>query len=219
MRGEMEETSRSRGKRVLEREGIDRRAMRKKLLLQQEENDGIRSSTKELFLQLVEDIAETVRRLCRESELQKHLEFRKDIPRSELVLSSRRTVLQGVVAPQNYCRCDCCGEGYARRRSVRNREPSFKRDDATILYDVFKMTGKTTTVAELKEGFSAAFDQSSETEEVINARFWDCLTTFQYVGFLSIDEKNDKITKLDFALSSVCNKHSTQSHAGSYSRG
>lgn len=99
-----------------------------------------------------------------------------------------------------------------------NSDPSFKRDDATILYDVFKTVGKTTTVAELKEGFCVAFDQSSESEEVINARFWDSLTTFQYIGFLSIDEKNDKITKLDFALSSVCNKHPTQSHADSYSR-
>ena len=62
-----------------------------------------------------------------------------------------------------------------------------------------------------------AFEKSSETEEVVDARFWDALTTFQYLGFLSIDEKNDKVTKLDFALSSVCNKHSIQSHAGSYS--
>lgn len=111
MRGEMEETSRNRGKRVLERKETDRRAMRKKLLLQQEENDGIRGSTKELFLQLIEDVAETVRRLCRESELQAILEFREDIPRSELVLSNRRTVLQGIATPQSYCRCDCCGEG------------------------------------------------------------------------------------------------------------
>ena len=79
------------------------------------------------------------------------------------------------------------------------------------------MVGKTTTVAELKEGFCVAFEKSSETEEVVDARFWDALTTFQYLGFLSIDEKNDKVTKLDFALSSVYNKHSIQSHAGSYS--
>lgn len=79
------------------------------------------------------------------------------------------------------------------------------------------MVGKTTTVAELKEGFCVAFEKSSEIEEVVDARFWDALTTFQYLGFLSIDEKNDKVTKLDFALSSVCNKHSIQNHAGSYS--
>ena len=35
------------------------------------------------------------------------------------------------------------------------------------------MVGKTTTVAELKEGFCVAFEKSSEIEEVVDARFWD----------------------------------------------
>ena len=106
----MAATSHNRGRRVLAREETDRRAMRKKLLQQQEENDGIRGSTKEQFLQLIEDVAETVRRQCRESELLKVLELREDVPRSELVLMNRRTVLQGIAVPQSYSRCDCCGE-------------------------------------------------------------------------------------------------------------
>ena len=51
---------------------------------------------------------------------------------------------------------------------------------------------------ELRKQFYAYFKH--EKKEILEARFWDCLTTFQYLGFLEISANEEKIIKLDFAF-------------------
>lgn len=87
---------------------------------------------------------------------------------------------------------------------------SSANDDVCILYGVFKDMGKMMKVDELKKQFYSVFlkDDAAANKTLIEARFWDSITTLQYLGFLSLDDTNEKVTKMDFALSSVFNKQS-----------
>ena len=79
---------------------------------------------------------------------------------------------------------------------------SSKSEDISILYDLFKSVGKTIQVDDLKKQFYSVFlkDDKSVSQLLIEARFWDSITTLQYLGFLSLDDNNEKAVKLDFAL-------------------
>ena len=87
---------------------------------------------------------------------------------------------------------------------------SSANDDVCILYGVFKDMGKMMKVDELKKQFYSVFlkDDAAANKTLIEARFWDSITTLQYLGFLSLDDTNEKVTKMDFALSSVFSKQS-----------
>ena len=87
---------------------------------------------------------------------------------------------------------------------------SSANDDVCILYGLFKDMGKMMKVDELKKQFYSVFlkDDAATNKTLIEARFWDSITTLQYLGFLSLDDTNEKVTKMDFALSSVFNKQS-----------
>ena len=78
-----------------------------------------------------------------------------------------------------------------------------KSEDITILYDIFKNMGKMIQVDDLKNEFYSIFNSGDKQE--IEARFWDSLTTLQYIGFLMLSDNDERVTKLDFALSTVCN--------------
>ena len=58
--------------------------------------------------------------------------------------------------------------------------------------------GKVIEVGEIRKSFYSYFKKMDK--EVIEARFWDSLTTLQYLGFLELSKTEDKIVKLDFAL-------------------
>lgn len=85
---------------------------------------------------------------------------------------------------------------------LRNSVLSSKSEDISILYDLFKSVGKTIQVDDLKKQFYSVFlkDDKSVSQLLIEARFWDSITTLQYLGFLSLDDNNEKAVKLDFAL-------------------
>lgn len=85
---------------------------------------------------------------------------------------------------------------------LRNSVLSSKSEDISILYDLFKSVGKTIQVDDLKKQFYSMFlkDDKSVNQLLIEARFWDSITTLQYLGFLSLDNNNEKAVKLDFAL-------------------
>ena len=85
---------------------------------------------------------------------------------------------------------------------LRNSVLSSKSEDISILYDLFKSVGKTIQVDDLKKQFYSVFlkDDKSASQLLIEARFWDSITTLQYLGFLSLDDNNEKAVKLDFAL-------------------
>ena len=87
---------------------------------------------------------------------------------------------------------------------------SSANDDVCILYGLFKDMGKMMKVDELKKQFYSVFlkDDAATNKTLIEARFWDSITTLQYLGFLSLDDTNEKVTKMDFALSSVFSKQS-----------
>ena len=87
---------------------------------------------------------------------------------------------------------------------------SSANEDACILYGLFKEMGKLMKVDELKKQFYFVFlkDDADADKTLIEARFWDSITTLQYLGFLSLDDTNVKVTKMDFALCPVSNKHS-----------
>lgn len=91
-----------------------------------------------------------------------------------------------------------------------------KSEDITILYDIFKNMGKMIQVDDLKNEFYSIFNSGDKQE--IEARFWDSLTTLQYIGFLMLSDNDERVTKLDFALSTVCNKHDTPDLLDSYNR-
>ena len=74
-------------------------------------------------------------------------------------------------------------------------------DDITILYNCFIAAGKVTEVSSLRKQFYAYFEGD---ENVTEARFWDSLTTLQYLGFLELSKNEDKVIRLDFALWCVC---------------
>ena len=76
-----------------------------------------------------------------------------------------------------------------------------KSEDITILYDIFKNMGKMIQVDDLKNEFYSIFNSGDKQE--IEARFWDSLTTLQYIGFLMLSDNDERVTKLDFALSTV----------------
>lgn len=102
------------------------------------------------------------------------------------------------------------------RISVINRSITAKNEDVTILYDIFKNMGKVILVNDLKNDFYAIFNSGNRKE--VEARFWDSLTTLQYMGFLTLSDNDEKVTKLDFALLSVCNIHLTPNLLDSYNR-
>ena len=85
---------------------------------------------------------------------------------------------------------------------LRNRVLSSKNEDISILYDLFKSVGKTIQVDDLKKQFYSVFlkDDKNANQLLFEARFWDSITTLQYLGFLSLDDNNEKAVKLDFAL-------------------
>ena len=85
---------------------------------------------------------------------------------------------------------------------LRNRVLSSKNEDISILYDLFKSVGKTIQVDDLKKQFYSVFlkDDKNANQLLIEARVWDSITTLQYLGFLSLDDNNEKAVKLDFAL-------------------
>lgn len=58
--------------------------------------------------------------------------------------------------------------------------------------------GKVIEVNELRKQFYAFFGK--EGREVTEARFWDSLTTLQYLGFLELNANEDRVMKLDFAI-------------------
>lgn len=102
------------------------------------------------------------------------------------------------------------------RISVINRSITAKNEDVTILYDIFKNMGKVILVKDLKNDFYAIFNSGNRKE--VEARFWDSLTTLQYMGFLTLSDNDEKVTRLDFALLSVCNIHPTPNLLDSYNR-
>lgn len=53
-------------------------------------------------------------------------------------------------------------------------------------------------VNELRKQFFSYFGK--EGREVTEARFWDSLTTLQYLGFLELNANEDRVMKLDFAI-------------------
>ena len=55
---------------------------------------------------------------------------------------------------------------------------------------------------DLKKQFYSVFlkEDKNANQLLIEARFWDSITTLQYLGFLSLDDNNEKAVKLDFAL-------------------
>ena len=85
---------------------------------------------------------------------------------------------------------------------LRSSVLSSKSEDISILYDLFKSVGKTIQVDDLKKQFYSVFlkDGKKANQLLIEARFWDSITTLQYLGFLSLDDNNEKAVKLDFAL-------------------
>lgn len=86
--------------------------------------------------------------------------------------------------------------------TLMNSVLSSKNEDISILYDLFKSVGKTIQVDDLKKQFYSVFlkDDKKANQLLIEARFWDSITTLQYLGFLSLDDNNEKAVKLDFAL-------------------
>ena len=100
--------------------------------------------------------------------------------------------------------------------SVFIRTISAKSEDVTILYDIFKNMGKVIQVDDLKNEFYSVFKSGNSQE--IEARFWDSLTTLQYIGFLMLSDNDERVTKLDFALSYVCNKHLIPNLSDLYNR-
>ena len=83
-----------------------------------------------------------------------------------------------------------------------------KSEDITILYDIFKNMGKMIQVDDLKNEFYSIFNSGDKQE--IEARFWDSLTPLQYIGFLMLSDNDERVTKLDFALSTVCTNMTLQ---------
>lgn len=85
---------------------------------------------------------------------------------------------------------------------LRSSVLSSKSEDISILYDLFKSVGKTIQVDDLKKQFYSVFlkEDKNANQLLIEARFWESITTLQYLGFLSLDDNNEKAVKLDFAL-------------------
>ena len=84
-----------------------------------------------------------------------------------------------------------------------DREITSKSDDLTILYDLFKNQGKLIAIDDLKKDFYKVYQKEKDSPfdvNLVEARFWDSLTTLQYLGFLSLDNQDAKATRLDFAL-------------------
>ena len=81
---------------------------------------------------------------------------------------------------------------------LRSSVLSSKSEDISILYDLFKSVGKTIQVDDLKKQFYSVFlkEDKNANQLLIEARFWDSITTLQYLGFLSLDDNNEKAVKL-----------------------
>ena len=113
---ELEEAEKNRGKQVLTEEvikkGMDRTAMKKQLLQQQDENSSVRAKTKEKFLLMVENMVNQINQLIADSKFESFLIDSKSIPRHTLHLTNRRSILQAIQFPQSYYPCDCCKEEY-----------------------------------------------------------------------------------------------------------
>ena len=106
---ELEEAEKNRGKQVLTEEvikkGMDRTAMKKQLLQQQDENSSVRAKTKEKMVN-------QINQLIADSKFESFLIDSKSIPRHTLHLTNRRSILQAIQFPQSYYPCDCCKEEY-----------------------------------------------------------------------------------------------------------
>ena len=111
---ELDEAEQNHGKQVLTEEvikkGMDRTAMKKQLLQQQDENSSVRAKTKEKFILLVEKLVNQINTLISESKFESLLINTQSIQRHVLHLSNRRSVLQAIQFPQSYYACDCCKE-------------------------------------------------------------------------------------------------------------
>ena len=84
------------------------------------------------------------------------------------------------------------------------RDLQASNDDITLLYHCVIAAGKVTEVNSLRKEFYAHFE---EEESVTDARFWDSLTTLQYLGFLELNKNEEKVIRLDFALYFVCSSN------------
>ena len=113
---ELDEAEKNRGKQVLTEEvikkGMDRTAMKKQLLQQQDENSSVRTKTKEKFLLMVEKLVNQINQMISGSKFESLLIENQSIPRHVLHLTNRRSVLQAIQFPQSYYPCDCCKGEY-----------------------------------------------------------------------------------------------------------
>lgn len=146
----------------------------------------IKSSEKDLFFTILTDLIT----ICF-NESCPFLTIEAPPTRSELHLSNRKIVIDGLLYPQDYLKCSCCD----------NQSISSANDDLTILYNQFKDWTKITLMEDAKKSFFAVFLKDKTIDQrLVEARFWTSLLSLQYLGFLSIDESETKIVKLDFAL-------------------
>lgn len=130
--------------------------------------------------------------------------------RSELHLSNRKQVVDGLLYPETYFPCICCNSnGSSGSKNGTNkgsnaflRPIQTSQDDLMILYGLFKDWPKSVKVEDAMRAFFGVFlkENKSVNREVVEARFWCSVRSLEFVGMIALDENETKLTKLDFAL-------------------
>ena len=133
--------------------------------------------------------------------------------RSELHLSNRKQVVEGLLYPESYFPCSCCnfdGSNGSNKANTQTNKASntFSRpiqssqDDLGILYGLFKDWPKSVLVEDAKKAFFGVFlkEDKKADREVVEARFWCSVRSLEFIGMVALDENETKLTKLDFAL-------------------
>lgn len=130
--------------------------------------------------------------------------------RSELHLSNRKQIVEGLLYPESYFPCSCChsdgcnkGNGQTGKASNAFSRPiQSSQDDLGILYGLFKDWPKSVSVDDAKKAFFGVFlkENKKADQEVVEARFWCSVRSLEFMGMVALDENETKLTKLDFAL-------------------
>lgn len=136
--------------------------------------------------------------------------------RSELHLTNRKQIVEGLLYPESYFPCDCCNAdgsngsngstkasgGSNKASSGFSRPIQSSQDDWGILYGLFKDWPKNVSVEDAKKAFFGVFlkEDKNADREVVEARFWCSVRSLEFLGMVALDENETKLTKLDFAL-------------------